>query len=216
MAASLWKISGGSVYDPKNGLHGQVRDIWIEGSKIVAEPTDPTVRPARVLDATGMVVMPGGVDMHCHIAGPKVNMARKMRPEDRRLAPPVPRTTKTRSGTLGSVPSTFATGYKYAGLGYTTAFDAAVPPLSARHAHEEFEDTPCIDKGFYVLMGNNHYIMRALAAKEPDKARSFIAWLLNATKGYAVKLVNPGGVEVWKQQAAGNVHTVDQIVDGFE
>ncbi len=44
----------------------------------------------------------------------------------------------THSGTMGSVPSTFATGYKYAGMGYTTAFDAAIPPLAARHAHEEF------------------------------------------------------------------------------
>ena len=35
------------------------------------------------------------------------------------------RTPLTHSGTMGSVPSTFATGYKYAGLGYTTAFDAA-------------------------------------------------------------------------------------------
>jgi len=32
------------------------------------------------------------------------------------------RTAITHSGTLGSVPSTFATGYKYLGLGYTTAF----------------------------------------------------------------------------------------------
>ncbi len=129
-------------------------------------------------------------------------------PEDKRLAAPVLRTANTHSGTMGSVPSTFATGYKYAGLGYTTAFDAAVPPLSARHAHEEFEDTPCIDKGFYVLMGNNHYIMQAIAAKtSPSKSRSFVAWLLGAAKGYAVKLVNPGGVEVWKHHAAGNVHS---------
>ncbi len=91
--------------------------------------------------------------MHCHIAGPKVNVARKMRPEEKRRAKPMHRTANTHSGTLGSVPSTFATGYKYAGLGYTTAFDAAVPPLGARHAHEEFDDTPCLDKGFYVLMG---------------------------------------------------------------
>ena len=87
-----------------------------------------------------------------------IQMARKMRPEEKRHGEVMPRTANTHSGTLGSVPSTFATGYRYIGLGYTTAFDAAVPPLSARHAHEEFEDTPCIDKGFYVLMGNNHYI----------------------------------------------------------
>ena len=117
---------------------------------------------------------------------------------------------------MGSVPSTFATGYKYAGLGYTTAFDAAVPPLSARHAHEEFEDTPCIDKGFYVLMGNNHFIMQALHDGETERVKAFVAWLLGATKGYAVKLVNPGGVENWKHHASGNVNGIDQKVDAFD
>src|SRR4029450_108952 len=101
--------------------------------------------------------MAGGVDMHATIAGPKVTVARKMRPEDKRKAPPVRRTPLTRSGTTGSVPSTFATGYLYAGLGYTTAFDAAVPPLGARHAHEGFHDTPLIETGFFVLFCNNHY-----------------------------------------------------------
>jgi formylmethanofuran dehydrogenase subunit A len=216
MSQSLFKIAGGCVYDPINGADGQVRDIWIDGDTIVAAPEDPAVRPARTLDASGLVVMPGGVDMHCHIAGPKVNMARKMRPEDRRLAEPVVRTAKTHSGTMGSVPSTFSTGYKYAGLGYTTAFDAAVPPLSARHAHEEFEDTPCIDKGFYVLMGNNHYIMNAIRDKQPERVDAFVAWLLGAAKGYAAKLVNPGGVEVWKQHASGNVAGIDQVVDSFD
>ena len=44
-----------------------------------------------------------------------------MRPEESRDAAAVPREAGRRSGTLGSVPSTFATGYKYAGLGYTIA-----------------------------------------------------------------------------------------------
>ena len=160
--------------------------------------------------------MPGGVDMHCHIAGPKVNSARKMRPERKRKAEKVLRTPNTHSGTMGSVPSTFATGYKYAGMGYTTAFDAAIPPLAARHAHEEFEDTPCIDKGFYVLMGNNHYVMESIQRKEPEKLRAFIAWLLGAAKGFAPKLVNPGGVEVWKQLPGGNVHGLDENVTHFD
>ncbi len=216
MTDTLFKITGGYVYDPANGIDGQVRDIWIDGGKIVEPPSDPGVRPARTLNAAGLVVMPGGIDMHCHIAGPKVNTARKMRPEEKRLAEPVRRTAITHSGTMGSVPSTFATGYKYIGMGYTTAFDAAVPPLSARHTHEEFEDTPCIDKGFYVLMGNNHYIMRSLHDNEPERLRAFVAWLLGAAKGYAAKLVNPGGVEVWKHHASGNVHTIDEHVDFYD
>ncbi|MGE0607167.1 MAG: formylmethanofuran dehydrogenase subunit A [Pirellulales bacterium] len=211
----MFKIANGIVHDPANNIDGEIRDIWIDGDRIVAAPTDPDAKPDRTLDATGLVIMPGGIDMHCHIAGPKVNVARKMRPEEKRKAEPVRRTAITHSGTMGSVPSTFATGYKYAALGYTTAFDAAVPPLSARHAHEEFEDTPCIDKGFYLLMGNNHYVMRAIQQKEPEKLKAFIGWLLSAAKGFAPKLVNPGGVEVWKSQQAGNVEGLDDNVPSY-
>jgi formylmethanofuran dehydrogenase subunit A len=211
----LIKITQGTLYDPANGIDGEVRDLWIADGKIVAAPTDPAVRPVREIDARGTVVMPGGVDMHCHIAGPKVNVARKLRPEEKRNSAVLHRTPLTHSGTLGSVPSTFATGYKYAGMGYTTAFDAAIPPLGARHAHEEFEDTPCIDKGFYVLMGNNHYIMQSLQAGEPQKLKAFVGWLLGAAKGFAPKLVNPGGVEVWKSHSSGNVSGLDSLVDHF-
>ena len=79
MASSLFKIAGGTVYDPLHGVDGLVRDVWIRDGRIIAAPTDPSVRPDKTLDATGLVVMPGGIDMHCHIAGPKVNVARKMR-----------------------------------------------------------------------------------------------------------------------------------------
>ncbi|HAY79817.1 MAG TPA: formylmethanofuran dehydrogenase subunit A, partial [Planctomycetaceae bacterium] len=78
MSDSIFKISGGYIYDPTNGVDGQVGDIWVQNGKIIPAPTDPQVRPTRTLNATGLVVMPGGIDMHCHIAGPKVNMARKM------------------------------------------------------------------------------------------------------------------------------------------
>jgi formylmethanofuran dehydrogenase subunit A len=212
---SLLKLSGGTVYDPANGIDGEIRDIWIEGGKIIPPPSDPAVRPTRTLDVSAMVVMPGGVDMHCHIAGPKVNAARKMRPEEKRTSEPIRRGPHTRSGTVGSVPSTFATGYLYAGLGYTTAFDAAVPPITARHTHEELHDTPIIDKGFYVLMGNNHYVMKQIAASEPARLKAYVAWLLNATKGYACKLVNPGGVEVWKL-GGRNAKSIDDNVPHFD
>jgi len=215
MASDYTKISGGTVYDPANGIDGQVGDIWIQGQKIVAAPSDPAERATRVIDARGLVVMAGGVDMHCHIVGPKVNSARKMCPEQKRRGEHIHRTRITHSGTMGSVPSTFATGYKYAGMGYTTAFDAAIPPLSARHAHEEFHDTPCIDKGFYILIGNNHYLMRSIQQGEQQKVKALIGWLLGSAKSYAAKLVNPGGVEVWKNHPSGNVADIDSHVDHF-
>src|SRR4051794_29450658 len=92
------KISQGTVYDPLHGIDGQVKDLWIADGKIVAAPTDPDIRPVRTIDAEGLAVMPGGIDMHCHIAGPKVNVARKMRPEEKRKGEVIHRTNLTHSG----------------------------------------------------------------------------------------------------------------------
>jgi formylmethanofuran dehydrogenase subunit A len=209
----LIRLAGATLYDPANGIDGVIRDLWIEAGKIIAPPLGRL--PERTYDLSELVVMPGGVDMHAHIAGPKVNLARKMRPEDKRRAAPVRRTAITRSGTVGSVPSTFATGYLYAGMGYTTVFDAAITPLHARHAHEEFRDTPIIDKGFFVLLGNNHYVLQQLRANEPERLRHFVGWLLDAAKAYAVKVVNPGGVEMWKL-GKGNIHSLDESVSHFD
>ncbi len=210
----LLKITGGRLYDPANSIDGEVRDLWIRDGKMVAAPADATA--TRIIDAAGMVIMPGGIDMHCHIAGSKANAARKLRPEEKRESATVPRTAVCRSGLMGSVPTTFATGYRYAGLGYTTAMDAAVAPLFARHTHDELSDTPCIDKGFYVLLGNNQFALRAIAEDDRERLRAFVAWQLNAAKSYAVKLVNPGGIEVWKRHSAANSTGIDEPLPPFE
>lgn len=207
-------LQGGIVYDPANGVDGVVRDVWIDGGRIAAPPDDPSDRAERVIDVAGLVVMPGGIDLHCHIAGPKVNAARKMLPEDRRRSRVIHRDAVRRSGTVGSVPSTFATAYLYAGLGYTTAFDAAIPPLAARHVHEEFYDTPLLDKGFYTLVGNNHFVMEQLRNGNRELLHGFLAWLLDSVKGFGLKAVNPGGVEAWKS-GARNVSSLDDDVPGF-
>jgi formylmethanofuran dehydrogenase subunit A len=149
-----------------------------------------------------MIVMPGGVDIHSHFASSSCNHARRLLPEehsaDPAAAPILQDRAVGRSGTGGTVPSTFTTGYRYAGLGYTTVFDAAVAPVMARHSHAELEDTPCVDGGFFALMGNDEYLLRQIAAGERERARDYAAWLLGATGAYAIKIVNPGGIEAWK------------------
>ena len=178
-------------------MDGDVRDVCIADGRIVSgAPAD-----ARRIDATGMVVMPGAVDIHCHVASASVNAARRLLPEehDADPAPAPPLVEGGRSGSGGTVPSTFTTGYRYAGLGYTTVFDAAVAPLSARTSHAEFDDTPIVDGGFFVLLGNDDYLLRLIDAGEQAQARDYAAWVLAATGGYAVKVVNPGGIELWKR-----------------
>ncbi len=207
MAATL-RIVNGKLYDPINNIDGKVQDICIEDGRIVESVPDDATR----IDAQGMVIMPGGVDIHCHIAGPKVNAARKLQPEDHRRDPH-PGTPFTRSGTGGTTPSTFATGYRYATLGYTTAMEAAVTPIGARHTLEEFHDTPVIDKGFYVLLGNNIFLQNLLREGRKEEFRQAVAWWVNSTKAYTVKLVNPGGDEPWKGKKNSNVSNIDEKFD---
>ena len=124
--------------------------------------------------------MPGGVDIHAHIAGPKANLARKLSPDTRR-ADPLERSERLRSGTGGLVPSTFATGYRYSLLGYTTVIEAAAPPLAARHVLAELRDTPMIDKAFLILMGNNQVLfelIRASGGAVTPQLRDAVAWWL--------------------------------------
>jgi formylmethanofuran dehydrogenase subunit A len=209
--AAMLRIVNGRVYDPANGLDGVVRDICMQDGRIVAD-----VPPeAKKIDAHGMVVMPGGVDIHCHIAGSKVNMARKLQPEDHRYDHHL-RTRVTRSGTGGTVPSTFATGYRYAALGYTSAMEAAVTPLGARSTLEELQDTPVIDKGFFVLVGNNVLLYRLLQEGRLEEFRHTLAWWLCATKAYAPKLVNPGGDELWKGNRNANITLLDDTIGPFD
>ena len=211
-------IINGKVYDPRNNVDGEIKEIWIKDGKVVSAG-DVDQSRAEVIDAAGLIIMPGGVDIHSHIAGGKVNAGRKLRPDDsrghERKRMQLPRSRRvTRSGTGFSVPSTFKTAYSYVEMGYTTVMEGASPPLMARHTHEEFEDIPVLDKGGYILMGNNHLIMDYIRKNEREKARDYVAWLLNATKGYGIKIVNPGGVENFKYKK--NVTELDDKVIGFD
>ncbi len=204
----MLRIQGGKVYDPANGINGVVRDICIADGKIVE-----AVDGGRTIDATGLVVFPGGVDIHTHVAGAALNFARAMTPENQRRAVPFQHSGVTRAGIGGQTPTTFATGYLYAGMGYTTVIEAAVPILSAKHTHEELHDTPIVDKGSCLLMANNEIVLDLLEAGENERAKDVVAWLISAAKCYGVKAVNPGGVTAWKW--GKNAKAMHEPVPGY-
>ncbi len=189
----MLRIKGGKVYDPANNVNGEIKDICISDGRIVAD-----VEGGRTIDATGMVVFPGGVDVHTHVAGAALNFARAMIPEDHRRNTPFVRTAVRRGGIGGATPTTYITGYLYAGMGWTTVNEAAMPILSAKHTHEELRDTPIVDKSCLVLLANNEILLDLIEAGELERARHVAAWQIWAAKAYGVKAVNPGGVEAWK------------------
>lgn len=190
----MLRITGGKVYDPANGIDGQVKDLCIDDHGRFVE----SVEGGRTIDATGMIVFPGGVDVHTHVAGGAINFARAMTPEDHRRTQAFIRTKSRRSGLGGMAPTTFATGYLYAGMGWTTVNEAAVPVLSARHTHEELADVPIVDKASLTLMANNELLLDQLEQGEYERAKQVVAWYLWAAKSYGIKAVSPGGVAAWK------------------
>ncbi|MHA1461623.1 MAG: formylmethanofuran dehydrogenase subunit A, partial [Candidatus Heimdallarchaeota archaeon] len=99
-------------------------------------------------------------------------------------------------------------------LGYTFAMEPAMPPLEARHTHEELMDIPIIDKGAYTLLGSNWFVLERISEMNKNEMAAFVAWLLKASGGYSIKLVNPGGEETWAW--GKNVHTLDDLVGSFK
>jgi formylmethanofuran dehydrogenase subunit A len=202
-------VKNGFVYDPVNGIDGERMDIGVRDGRIVEMVNE---RKAVKINASGMIVMPGGVDIHCHIAGSEVNSGRLLRPEDHFKDFEV-KTSITRSGVGRSIPSTFTTGYRYSRMGYTTIMNPSMPPLEARHTHEELSDTPMVDKASYPLIGDWWFVLEYLAQGNIEECARHVAWLMDSTKGYAIKVVNPGGLEAWG--FGHNVKSLDDQVPHF-
>ncbi len=132
-------LKNGIVYDPANEINGEKKDVMFKDGIIV----DDVSSDAKVLDVTDKIVMPAGIDPHAHVAGPKLVVGRLYRPEDSRRG--VTQKTKVlRSESGFSIPSCPATGYRYSRLGYGTVVEAAMPPLEAKHTHEEIATIPKI------------------------------------------------------------------------
>lgn len=193
----LTKLSGGKIYDPANQIDGKVMDIYVRDGRIVERPRDEE-KIDQTYNLAGKVVMAGAIDMHTHIGGGKVNIARMMLPEDHR-ADPTEHSAACRSGCGHAAPSTFTTGYRYAEMGYTAAFEPAISPVNARQSHLEMGDTPIIDKGGYAMLGSDDYFLRMLTAKKDQNAiNDYVAWIMHASQAIGIKVVNPGGINAFK------------------
>lgn len=179
------KLSGGKVYDPINRIDDKVCDIYIRDGKIISPPPDDD--GFKIYDIRGSVVMPGAIDIHTHIGGGKVNIARCMMNDVHGAA------------CEGDALDTHSTGIRYAEMGYTACFEPAMLACNARQAHLEMADTPCVDTGAYIMVGNTDLLLELVATgADPKVIRDYIAWMIDKTQAMAVKIVNPGGINAFK------------------
>jgi formylmethanofuran dehydrogenase subunit A len=193
-AADQFVLTGGTIHDPANNRDGVVADIWVENGRIIDRPADPTGF-ARI-DTRGLVVMPGGVDLHSHVAGPKVNAGRRIAPHLAHRHPP-------------AVPTIHTTGALYAALGYTTVFDAAIATAAAGIAHRELDELPILDKGIYLLAADDAAVLDVLARDDAAETDRLLSGAIAAGRGWAVKVANPGGPSFWKHGRRGDHHDLD-------
>ncbi|MYB76906.1 MAG: dihydroorotase, partial [Chloroflexi bacterium] len=64
-----WLIQGARVLDPANGLDA-MQDVLIEDGKIARVTESIAANGLPVVDASGLVLAPGFVDLHCHLREP--------------------------------------------------------------------------------------------------------------------------------------------------
>ncbi len=66
---TLLRITNGRLIDPAQNLD-RVADLWIHGERIHRIGPQPELRAERTIDAAGMIVCPGLIDMHVHLREP--------------------------------------------------------------------------------------------------------------------------------------------------
>jgi formylmethanofuran dehydrogenase subunit A len=189
----LIRLTGGRLCDPAAGFSGGVaRDLYILNGRIatprhVNERLNWETIADRTLDCHDHVIMAGGIDLHTHIGGGKVTLARMLMPESSRHA---------------FLPSTRAAGDAYLRMGYTVAVEPAMLACNARQAHAEMADTPHLDTAAYVLLGNDRVLLELIAEGAPQaKINDYVAFMVTATQAIGVKVVNAGGIDAFKFNA---------------
>jgi formylmethanofuran dehydrogenase subunit A len=194
----ITRLSGGRILDPLQSPSELRADLWIEDGRITAAPGDGR-NADRIYDVSDCLVLAGAIDIHSHIVGGKVNLGRLLSATDHREHAHAASAPEFRAGSGVATPSTYTTGYRYASMGYTAVFEPAMVASNARAAHLEMADVPIVDKGAYVMLGNDEYLLRRLASgAAQEEINDYVAWMIRATAAHAVKVVNAGGISAFK------------------
>jgi hypothetical protein len=113
------KITGGRVFDPAHGWQGEVRDLYLDGDRMVSR----LPKVDEVIDARDQAVVPGGIDLRGQVATYGLNFLRLW----------------------GMCPSPGKLGETYATLGYTYVHEPYVTLATAAYVHRELAALPVMD-----------------------------------------------------------------------
>ena len=195
---STLHLKNGKVFDPSNNIFNKKKDIYIKEGKIVKSLDK---KASQIIECKDKIIMPGAIDLHTHIGGGKVNIARLMLQEFHN------NNDNDYDLTANFVPSTLKTGLQYIEMGYTSCFEPALLPINARQSHAEMADIPFIDKGGYAMLGNDDFLLDLISrGADQSEINDYVAFVIKASQCIGIKVVNPGGINAFKfNQRALNV-----------
>ncbi|MGH6867007.1 MAG: amidohydrolase family protein, partial [Methyloceanibacter sp.] len=192
----LVRLEGGRIVDPVHD-RDEVGDLYVEAGHIVEAPGKGR-KPDETHDVTGKIVMAGAIDVHSHIAGANVTLGRQLMPELPDLAARGGQPIAPSPASWGA----YATGIRYAEMGYTTAIEPALIPTHAIEAHIELASIPIIDVGALAILGNDDFTLGLLRdGKSGDELKDYVAWTLRHSRALGLKVINAGGSEAFKFNA---------------
>ncbi len=159
------KITGGRVYDPASACHGEVRDLFIEGGRLVSRLTIVD----RVIDAQGRAVLAGGIDLRGQVATCGLNLLSLW---DAKSAP-------------------LDLGIDYASLGYTHVHEPFLTPVTAGLVHARLAALPVVDTSASLVINLRDLDLWLRDRDRWPEIVETIRFLQEKTRSLDVRLVEP-------------------------
>ncbi|MCD6387262.1 MAG: hypothetical protein J7L30_02975 [Methanophagales archaeon] len=157
----IW-IKNGIVYDPLNGIEGEKKDIFIENGEIVEELSG---KAEKILDVSGKVVLPAGIDAHSHVATFGMNLARF----------------------LLKFPTVHEIGVSYAKMGFTHVNEPLATLETACSVHHELASIPFVDASTFTAV-SLWDIAKEIREGDFETVRAVFNILADMTKAIGIKI----------------------------
>ena len=159
------KIAGGRLFDPASRWQGAVRDLYIEGGRIVPHLT----KVDRVIQAQGQVVVAGGIEVRGRVAAYGLNYLRLW----------------------GGMPSPQELGADYAALGYTHVHEPFLTLATANYVHRELAAIPIVDTSASLVLNLRDLDIWLRSPERLAEVGQTLQCLLDLTRSLNLRVVEP-------------------------
>ena len=160
------KITGGRVFDPGQGWQGEVRDLYLEGGRMVP----PLKKVDRRLEAQGKVVLAGGIELRGQVATYGLNFLRLW----------------------GGLPSPQELGEGYAALGYTHVHEPFLTLATANYVHRELAALPLVDTSASLVLNLRDLDLWLKSRERLAEVGQTVRFLLEKTRALNIRVVEIG------------------------